>query len=62
MPIVIVLVILGLVLGGVSFVVETLAWLLVVGIVLVLVGAALGARAMRGRGRRTGATGTADHR
>jgi hypothetical protein len=52
MPIVIILIVLGLLIGGLSFVIEAFAWLLAVGIVLVLIGALLGARALRGRRRR----------
>lgn len=54
MPVVIVLVVLGLLIGGLSFVLEAFAWLLAVGIALVVVGAILGVRTARRRERPVG--------
>lgn len=47
MGIIILLVILALIFGGIGLLVEGLFWLLIIGVVLLVVGAVLG---MRGRG------------
>lgn len=51
MGIVIILIILALIFGGIGFLVEGLFWLLVISLILLVVGAVLGARARGGAGK-----------
>lgn len=48
MGIVIILIILALIFGGIGFLVEGLFWLLVISLILLVVGAVMGARARGG--------------
>lgn len=62
MPLVVILIILGLVVGGVGFVLEAFAWLLFIGIALIVAGAIFGARLLRGGRRRSASSDTSMRR
>jgi hypothetical protein len=54
MPIIILLIVLAIVFGAVGVIIEGLLWLLLIGLILLVVGAVLGFRGASSRGRSSG--------